>query len=45
MAGIGGRPVTEADFQNMFKLALKLGRRARELGTLYWGVRGVSYEE
>jgi len=45
VAGIGGRPVTEADFQNMFKLALKLGRRARELGTLYWGVRGVSYEE
>ncbi len=44
VAGIGGRPVTKADFEGMFKLTLKLGRRARELGTMYWGVRGVSYE-
>jgi hypothetical protein len=28
----------------MFKLTLKLGRKAREMGTLYWGVRGVKYE-
>ena len=44
VAGIGGRPVTESDFEGMFKLALKLGRRAREIGTIYWGVRGVSYD-
>jgi pyruvate/2-oxoacid:ferredoxin oxidoreductase alpha subunit len=44
VAGIGGRPVTESDFKGMLELALKLGRRARELGTLYWGVRGVNYE-
>jgi pyruvate ferredoxin oxidoreductase alpha subunit len=44
VAGIGGRPVTESDFEGMFKLALKLGRRAREIGTTYWGVRGVSYD-
>jgi pyruvate/2-oxoacid:ferredoxin oxidoreductase alpha subunit len=44
IAGIGGRPVTESDFEGMFKLALKLGRRAREIGTIYWGVRGVSYD-
>jgi pyruvate/2-oxoacid:ferredoxin oxidoreductase alpha subunit len=44
IAGIGGRPVTENDFEKMFKLTLKLGRKAREMGTLYWGVRGVKYE-
>lgn len=44
VAGIGGRPITEEDFEGMVKLALKLGRRAVELGTLYWGVRGVSYD-
>jgi len=44
IAGIGGRPVTEIDFEKMFKLTLKLGRKAREMGTLYWGVRGVKYE-
>jgi pyruvate/2-oxoacid:ferredoxin oxidoreductase alpha subunit len=44
VAGICGRPVTESDFEGMFKLALKLGRRAREIGTIYWGVRGVSYD-
>lgn len=43
VAGIGGRPVTESDFMGMFETALKLGRRAVEMGTLYWGVRGVSY--
>jgi pyruvate/2-oxoacid:ferredoxin oxidoreductase alpha subunit len=43
VAGIGGRPVTERDFEGMVETVFKLGRRAREIGTLYWGVRGVSY--
>lgn len=39
VAGIGGRPITERDFEGMFELTLKLSRKARELGTLYWGCR------
>jgi len=43
IAGIGGRPVTEHDFIGIVKTALKLGKKGREMGTLYWGVRGVNY--
>ena len=43
VAGIGGRAVTESDFEGMFETYVKLGRRAVEAGTLYWGVRGVEY--
>jgi len=43
VAGIGGRAITERDFKGMVRTYLKMGRRAVEAGTLYWGVRGVGY--